>query len=814
MRIFVDQLIPEVMNYRRQQIKEWMIEKFKQEFPIENNNVKERKTKFLNTMEQYMLSFKSQICLKKCSVCDLKCIKNSQHTQETKFLLEKKKEELKNVQTSLETIDLINIHERTQKLNQDIYNATLNENNFRQQMNLLSNELKCLTEKEKIDTQNNECDSKIAIEHKNIQDFQQNINDIAQQLKTLLPNKEDFQDTNELLQNLDEELLLLLNPTQYNSDQLNILIDSFHTNYEKNNKPEIDLFFFSMKEETNESIDYCQRLTPLFFSMMTKNIDQIFNYSIFIKENLEYIEKQLNASKENLNNTESRIKELEQEKNTVRNQKEDTTQLIEKDTKEYEEIVKKLTDINIEKENLSKKINDIHQLDDTMNSSIIEKIEHYIKDLQDKRNNSSYSYNCNDHEKVEKTIKQETQKLQFFLDEKNEKECIIATNRKEIETSNDNIRIQQCREQIHKNEENIKILTEKIYKEQLNKQLYDMNSTSRPINFTNTQECNEKYQQIVKEYENASLCNKNLKQELFDIGIYSRLTADIIYLEKEAQNNCNCGTDHKCSGICRICAEEDITKQNLCVFSAGHYGEHKCNAGHMCTKFCQICEIYGFSNNRCRFAYEHKEPEHHQCERVHQCPATCICSDPCAIPLELTQHNVHQCNKKNCWKSCIFSCGNLCATEDHNHDMTTGLVTITINRETHQVKKHLCNQSHYCKGICDAPGVCKQEYKTQQRKWTTESGEEFIYDHIEVEEVRDKCGIQIPAGKSSHDDITNHRCDGQHTCQERCPDCGSFCKNPQGHDGFHRTLHRNKEQHIFTSTNPTDQIEIRSSEQE
>jgi hypothetical protein len=74
--------------------------------------------------------------------------------------------------------------------------------------------------------------------------------------------------------------------------------------------------------------------------------------------------------------------------------------------------------------------------------------------------------------------------------------------------------------------------------------------------------------------------------------------------------------------------------------------------------------------------------------------------------------------------------------------------------------------------------------------------------------------IISPEGKSSHDDTKNHRCDGVHWCQERCPNCGSFCKYPHGHEGYHKTLHRNKDQHVFTSTNPTDQIEIRSNELE
>ncbi|CAF3301617.1 unnamed protein product, partial [Rotaria sp. Silwood2] len=210
-----------------------------------------------------------------------------------------------------------------QTLNQEIYNATLSENNLRQEMNLLFNELKYLTGKENIETQNNEYDAKIAAENKKIQDFQQNISDIDQQLKILLRNKEDFQDTNQLLQDLDEELLPLLNPTQYNSDQLNTLINTFHINYKKNNKPKTDLICFSMEEtmDSNESIGYCQRLTPLFFSMINKNIHQISNYSKFIQENLEYIWKQLNTSKGNLSHTEIEIRKLEHEKNNVKNQK-------------------------------------------------------------------------------------------------------------------------------------------------------------------------------------------------------------------------------------------------------------------------------------------------------------------------------------------------------------------------------------------------------------------------------------------------------------------------------------------------------------
>ncbi|CAM4956782.1 unnamed protein product [Rotaria socialis] len=1068
-REFVDKLIPEIMSYRSQQIKKWMTENFKRELPVENNNTKEVKTKFLSTIEQYMRSFKLQICLKKCSICDLKCVKNSQHTQEAKFLLEQKKEELKRVLTSLETTDLENTREHMEKLNQEICAASVKENSLRQTMNLLSIELKDLIEKEAIETQNNEYDSKIAIENEKIQDLQRKIYDIDQQLKILLPSN-DLQDMSKLSQDLDAELLLIINPNQYNSDQLQTLVDLFHKNYKEDDKPKTDLLCLSIEGEINDLtgiIGHCQDQTPLFLAMMNKNIDQIFQYSIFIQKNLEHIGKQLDEYKEDLNNIETEVNELKQKQSNVQQETENTMKLIKENEIEEEEVAKQINDIKIQQEILSETIDDDHQTNDTMDQLIHKKIQHYIKYLKDERDKICHSYNSNDHDNIETIKEQEVKKLQFFLGEKYQKECMIADHRKEIEISNDDNRIRQCQKEINTNEKKVKDIVElfdriqkkvdsieadqsvlekmdkelyqidqlkqslhsadekiqskqkrlsqclervnkqkieiktleeddpddfieqekqkleklnkqydglstelneleqeklilysnnplltkilnepeldadkqkqilrdrhdvlsksleslnekheliinnlssnkaklneqnqqlsniskeldeqniaygnckemvqfneelnvsgntlfesltnltnllntnlkrlneifqantliddnavlsnafkaadeelarlKTVRDQLSKQLDEITGNNRSFNYVNSQKCNEEYQIVVKDYETARSLNENLKQQLLDISIYSRLSTEILRLEKEAQNHCDCKTDHKCSGMCQICATETITKQNLCMFKAGHNGEHKCDGGHICTKFCDICQFYDMPTSRCQFVYGHREPERHQCEGIHQCPVTCICSDPCAIPLDLIQHKIHQCNKKDCWKPCMLSCGNSCATQDHNHDMTTGLVTISIGCETRQMKKHLCDQSHYCQGICDAPGVCQQEYKTQQRKWKTESGEEFQYEHIEVQEVRGKCGVLIPAGKSSHGDTTIHQCDGhkQHTCQERCPDCGSFCRNPHGHSGFHRTLHRNKDSHVFTSTNPTDTIEIRSNE--
>ena len=1071
---FVNDLIFEIMSYRRQYVIKLMLERFQKKFPNENDNVKERKTKFINTMEQYMLSFKLQICLKKCSSCDLKCINNAQHTDETKSLLERKKDELTQVQVSLKNTTSKNIEERIKNLNDDIFNATENENKLHKEMILLCNELKYLSEKEKLETGIAKCNNELTTETANIDTFTQRINEIHQQLKSLLSLENDIEYIDLLLHKLDEDMQQQINPNRYKTDHLNELIEQFHQKCEIRYIDENELLCFIVKQEQidkAESTDNAQLNTSLLSKMMTDNINSISNYRKLIQQQLEKIKEQLDAEQQYLKNNEVPMKEMEQQIIDAEKRKDDITNRIETKKTEGEKLNKQLLEVTAEQETLSKELNDKTRLIDNKTSPEMQKIQHYQRDLQDKLNiYANLSLNTDD---IESRINQENAKLQFFLKEKLDKKSKLTIHKNEINSLNDDIRTKELQEQVNKDEQTIAVLSEKIdniqknlksieeellilhdrqkQNEQLNAELNELNQlveiihsydeqiestraglvtkvttkilkeeyieklkkansddavteekslkeldetieniqttlnriiqnktsacnnntlltkilndtrydiyqqqenkrhhlvelskrekhlnehieelknslvldesalkdqdqkilkikqtfhskkidhkthienvqhnielneigtklfqslsevesslitasekldqifkaktliqehilSSNSLNsaahkqseldarknyliqqletkknndltcrYTSTQECKEKYDTITKDYNSAHSQTEKLEQELRNMDVYSRLKDDIRTLEKEAQKNCSCGTDHKCSGICRICSEIDETKKNKCMFLAGHTGDHKCDAGHVCTRFCQICEIYGIANNRCVFAYEHKEPEHHRCERTHQCPATCVCSDPCAIPLGLQKHEEHRCNKKGCWKYCIFSCGNRCACDDHNHDAIAETVSMAIDNDIHQMKKHLCNQSHYCKGICNAPGVCKQEYKTQQKKWTTESGIEFLYDHIEVEEVREKCIMKIKEGLTSHDDLKYHHCNAQHTCPERCPDCGSFCRNLIGHEGNHRTLHRNKDQHIFTSTNPTEQIEIRLGEQE
>jgi hypothetical protein len=351
----------------------------------------------------------------------------------------------------------------------------------------------------------------------------------------------------------------------------------------------------------------------------------------------------------------------------------------------------------------------------------------------------------------------------------------------------------------------------------LTEQLYAKKNETYSYRFTTAQACQEQYDIISKDYDSECLQTKNLEQELSDMGVYSYLIDEITSLEREAQNKCHCGTDHVCSGICQICLKEDEKKRNKCMFPAGHDGDHICDAGHVCLKLCEICKKYESSNKRCVFKYEHTEPTYHRCERTtHQCTKTCFCNNLCVIPQELEQHDFHRCDKQDCWQPCMFSCGKSCVTQDHNHDATAKTVPIAIGSDIHQKKKHLCNQPHSCMGVCKKPGVCKHEYLDILTEWKTESGISFPYIYVQVTAVRETCKENIDVGKTSHDESRFLLCDckKKHTCPEKCPDCGSFCTNSTGHIGNHKTNHRNKDQQIFTSTKPTERIELLSTIQE
>jgi hypothetical protein len=950
---FLDSIIPEVMIYRRQQVKRSVIKSFQKTFPEENDLIREKRTKFLDTMEQYMVSFKLQMCLKKCSMCDLKCLKNAQHTEETKNLLEKKKEQWEELQSLMKT--KISDDERD-KLNQEIIEVKNRENELHKEKVRLEHELKYLLGKEDLFSQINQYKSQLDTKQNEIDDLQTKIDQMEKRLKEIIPTANE---TSKIYQVIQDEIKNLFNRQLYQSDQQQKLMKKF---YREDPKIDTELIRFNDRIESEE-------LNNLIASMNT-NFTCVTNCRIDVESYLKMIVEGLINEKNQLAELNNSINDLEHQLNQTKTNNEQRKTLINQRIEEKEDLQRQLLKMDTEKNTLEKKIQeenqkilsdqekiqqyierleieltrnagadvsnlsseadeltlarqlikDLHTFEDkipmiekqltsfrkiksskeqliqqykeadlstedeerslmNMNTNIEEKeaefndllakksamynenqllkkilnqspsnleqqthfdqVCHSIKNLNERATQISNELisldnQCNednqaistltvtlqtkqtDEEKIQQTVQNQTEWHQIGTEFH---QSLINTEdqfNRSLKRLNELIEVESLikdhrslSDTLKSTEEQMTDLQTKYH--QLIQEFNLMDNNVRDCSYSYSKDCEVHYKKIEKNYQNAHQKTEQLELALAELDNYSHLKSEITQLEREAQRNCTCGTDHKCSGICEICPMEGQLAAKPCMFSAGHSGQHKCDAGHVCQHSCQICQLRGDPPNRCHFPYEHQSPEYHQCERAHQCPKTCVCSEPCAIPLQFQGHDVHRCDSEVCWKPCMFSCGKRCVTKDHSHDAKVENVIFAIGRENLTMKKHLCDQSHYCPAICDAPGVCKQEYKTQQKAWRTESGEEFQYEHIEVKEIRGKCGIQIPASQHSHDQINKeHRCDGLHTCQERCPDCNSFCRQPHGHKGFHYTLHRNKDQHVFTSTNPLDQIEIRS----
>ena len=120
---------------------------------------------------------------------------------------------------------------------------------------------------------------------------------------------------------------------------------------------------------------------------------------------------------------------------------------------------------------------------------------------------------------------------------------------------------------------------------------------------------------------------------------------------------------------------------------------------------------------------------------------------------------------------------------------------------------HICDNDHLCKNICEEKGVCKIDYKIEERMWKNDFGE-FPYLYFLPLNERNECKLAIDKYRISHDG--DHNCKiGSHRCNSQCIECKSFCNRDIDHEGFHKTsTHRNKENNIFVSSTGKEKISI------
>lgn len=111
----------------------------------------------------------------------------------------------------------------------------------------------------------------------------------------------------------------------------------------------------------------------------------------------------------------------------------------------------------------------------------------------------------------------------------------------------------------------------------------------------------------------------------------------------------------------------------------------------------------------------------------------------------------------------------------------------------------MCENKHSCSYICENSGVCEIIYTERIKDWHTTTAD-FQFTYIEPKERKVACAETLKRNKIEHK--SEHKCGKEiHTCNIKCPDCGSYCINANGHSGMHSTIsHRNKENCFFVNT--------------
>ncbi|CAD8084762.1 unnamed protein product [Paramecium primaurelia] len=235
---------------------------------------------------------------------------------------------------------------------------------------------------------------------------------------------------------------------------------------------------------------------------------------------------------------------------------------------------------------------------------------------------------------------------------------------------------------------------------------------------------------------------------------------------------------HNCDQNCKICPNQTCDKK------AGHdeQEEHLCQKqDHKCQDVCQVINCQRKCMKRFKHDFQHK------CEYNHPCIQKCqYCDKRCKKDLSNPHENNHDCSDKYCTHYCKL-CSRKCC-ESHQHSKEND--------------NHFCEDVHYCQEQCEIGGICKLEYEVIQPIWNTSIAEFKYTQYIPKDNGKQRCQKQLPVGSILHDG--KHICKNEtknqfHICNEKCPECNTYCDLKYGHQGLHSSdRHRNKENQIFT----------------
>ncbi|GLE10707.1 hypothetical protein PINS_up022924 [Pythium insidiosum] len=266
----------------------------------------------------------------------------------------------------------------------------------------------------------------------------------------------------------------------------------------------------------------------------------------------------------------------------------------------------------------------------------------------------------------------------------------------------------------------------------------------------------------------------------------------------------DCGTTHKCVGLCDYCGQVNPGMSHVCSKKAGHEGKCECADGdHTCGAPCALQKA---SNCGQSCAAKTNHVGEHRCSvGMHKCGKPCgssSCGRRCVVDFE-ARHDRHECELDRCLHGCkVDGCDRLCSSTDHFHGH---------DENGDAPVAHICAEEHACQALCEEDGVChvdvflKKSSKTFKGKRGT-----FQYTYQEMNGSRRKCVMTIPRGQEVHDGP--HSCvekaeesgvhELRHYCDVRCPCCLYYCQKEHGHGGNHKTTHGNMRNTYFLSDDP------------
>ena len=259
------------------------------------------------------------------------------------------------------------------------------------------------------------------------------------------------------------------------------------------------------------------------------------------------------------------------------------------------------------------------------------------------------------------------------------------------------------------------------------------------------------------------------------------------------EGECTCNTDHICIQECSICRNKV-----RCSLQNGHKNKHFCQIlSHKCTENCSIMNC----NKACTFDPGHEDAC--RCSGSHPCGEKCkmyaYCGQLCQVDLTIS-HKDHDCGGKKCPLLCFFSCGKECSNLNHFHDEILEPQSIDTYKSS---KIHLCGSTHTCSHECRSDGICSIKTTSCVRTFRNKYNE-FYYQYVDLVPEKKPCKHRIEIGNINHVE-DDHICStGNHTCNQRCPDCNAFCDLEIGHEGLHHSgSHRNKECSEYISLTET-----------